>query len=170
MNRPSAIAVRVRSARGQAITETVLMTWGLVLLIAIVVQAFLIDQTAFTLTTKAHARLFKEIAYPGNTPGRGYSQGTVTMDGPDSYVPMIGYFRKYGLTREDLHIRSTGGGPKKLTIGRGTRADVGAGLAGLADATALLSQMSSSLQKLEDAKQRAEALKAAIAAASGKKK
>ena len=170
MTHRPAFARRLRATRGQAITETVLMMWGLVLLIAIMVQAFLIDQTAFTLVTNAHAKLFNDIAYKRNSFRTGYSQQTVSMGGSDANVPMIGYFRQYGLTSDDLRIRNRGGGAKKLTIGSGTASDIATGVAGLADATVLISDMSNNLNKLKQAGQKAEKLKNALQALTKPKK
>lgn len=148
------------SARGQAITETVLMMWGLVLLLAIMIQVFLIDQHAYRLATRAHARLFLNVAYPNNNPGVAYSaESGQKLQGRDEYVPVIGYFRAYGLTREDLRIRSTQArqdGRKEIHIGAGTKADVFGALQGFGDPAPLLSQIETGLGQIEEARRRAQ--------------
>lgn len=140
------------------------MTWALVMLIAIMIQGFVIDQHAYRLAANAHAALFTNVAYPGNRPSLAYSadQGQ-PLAGPDEYVPVIGYFRSFGLTREDLRIRSTRGRPdgrKWMRIGRGTGPDVLAGVQGQADPTALLSQIETGLSQIEEGKRRAQEARA----------
>jgi len=151
---------RDRSTRGQAITETLLMTWGLVMIFCIILQAFLIDQHAFQLATRAHARLFNRVAYPNNKPTVMYeTRWTEKFEGPDEYVPVVGFFKLYGLRREELRIRTIHGRPggyKQIQLGRGTRGDVAAGLAGLGDVSSLLSQVSNGMGLLNDARQRAQ--------------
>jgi hypothetical protein len=151
---------RWRAARGQAITETVLMTWGLVLILCIVLQVFLIDQHSYQLATRAHSRLFNHVAYPDNKPTVKYeTRWTQKFEGPDEYVPVVGYFKMYGLTRNDLRIRTTHGRPggyKRIKLGRGTKPDAVAGLEGLADFSSLWSQVLAGLSVLDTAKQKAQ--------------
>ena len=147
--------------RGQALTETLLMTLGLFMLFCIVLQAFLIDQHAFQLATRAHARLFAQGAYPGNRPSIRYeTRWPQKLEGPDEYVPVVGLFRMYGLTRGDLRIRSIHperpGGYKRIKLGRGTKPDVLAGLEGLADPAALWSQISEGMKLLDLARRLAQ--------------
>ncbi|MEW5982527.1 MAG: hypothetical protein AB1806_09170 [Acidobacteriota bacterium] len=129
------------SDRGQAMTETVLMAWGLVLLIAVVVQVFLIDLYSYHLATSAHARLFARVAYPDNRPNVKYeTRWTSKFEGRFQLVPLVAFFKPYGLTQEDLRIKTTQGRPggfKRIKLGRGTQADAMAGIAGRLDPTAL---------------------------------
>jgi hypothetical protein len=151
------------ATRGQALTETLLMTWGLFMLLCIVLQAFLIDQHAFQLATRAHARLFAREAYPGNKPSVKYeTRFPQKLEGPDEYVPVVGFFGMYGLTRGDLRIRSIHGRPggyKRIKLGRGTKPDLFAGLEGLADPAVLWSQISEGLGLLDEARRLAQEAK-----------
>jgi len=147
-----------RPEQGQAMIETILMTWGLFMVVAIMIQVFLIDQHAFRLATRAHARLFQQEAYPNNSPGVRYDgRARQRLEGPDEWVPVINYFRLYGLTEEDLRIRSTRDDrQKEIHIGRGTKADIAAGLEGLADPALLLAVVEGGMQLLEGAKATAQ--------------
>lgn len=162
MLRPATRRAR-RPDAGQAIVETVLMTWGLMMLLAIMVQVFLIDQHAYRLATKAHARLFSQTAFPDNKPTVKYeTRWTQKFEGPDEYVPVIGYFRMYGLTREDLRIRTTHGRPggfKRIKLGRGTEPDVATGVEGRADVSVLLAQIADGMGQLNAAKAMAQEAK-----------
>jgi hypothetical protein len=153
-------AGRSGASGGQAITETLLMTWGLVMILCIILQAFLIDQHAFQLATRAHALLFTQVAYPGNRPSVPYeTRWTQKLEGPDEYVPVVGFFRLHGVTRDELRIRSIHGRPggyKRIKLGRGTKPDVAAGLAGLADVSSLLSQIGSGMSLLDEGRRRAQ--------------
>jgi len=152
-----------RHQRGQAMIETILMTWGLLMILAIMIQVFLIDQHAYRLATKAHALLFTQVAYPDNKPTVKYeTRWTQKFEGPDEYVPVINYFRLYGLTDADLRIRTTHGRPggyKRIKLGRGTRASVADGLVGVADPSSYLSQIAGAVQALEAAKRLAQEAK-----------
>ena len=154
---------RHRADRGQAITETVLITWGLVLIFCIILQVFLIDQHVFQLATRAHSRLFTRVAYPDNKPNVKYeTRWTSKFEGPDEYVPAVGFFRLYGLTRDDLRIKSIHGRPggyKRIKLGRGTEPDIGAGLEGMADVSSLLSQVSTGMSLLDEGRRRAQEAK-----------
>jgi hypothetical protein len=136
------------------------MTWGLVMILCIILQAFLIDQHAYQLATRAHARLLTKVAYPNNRPTVMYeTRFTQKFEGPDEYVPVVGFFRLYGLQRQDLRIRTIHGRPggyKSIMLGRGTKADVAAGLAGSGDVSSLLSQVSNGMSLLDDARRRAQ--------------
>jgi hypothetical protein len=130
------------------------------MLLCIVLQAFLIDQHAFQLATRAHSRLFAREAYPGNRPSVKYeTRFPQKLEGPDEYVPVVGFFRMYGLTRGDLRIRSTHGRPggyKRIKLGRGTRPDLFAALEGLADLSVLWSQISEGMGLLDEARRLAQ--------------
>ncbi len=163
-----------RGQTGQAIVETVLVTWALMMILAIMVQVFLIDQHAYRLATKAHSRLFTQVAYPDNKPGVKYeTRWTQKFEGPDEYVPVIGYFKMYGLTREDMRIRTTHGRPggyKRIKLGRGTKPDINDGVAGRADTSALLSQISTGTSQLETAKTKAQEAPKSPPSGGGKRK
>jgi hypothetical protein len=111
---------RLSSQRGQAMTETVLMTLPLILLLAAVYQLFLADEYSFRLATRSHARLFTEQAFPANSTAAGYLRRYVYWVGPEMYVPVVGFFRWYGLSPDQMRIRSVEGGPKVTAIGAGT--------------------------------------------------
>lgn len=149
----------VRGDRGQAIIETVLVTWFFVLLLVIVLQVFLIDQHAYRLATSAHARLMDE-AYRSNKPAVKYeTRRTQKLQGPDEYVPVVGFFTRYGLTRDDLRIRSTHarpGGQKQIKLGRGTKADVPAGVEGQVDYSSLWSEVITGMSQVTAAKAAAQ--------------
>ena len=153
--------------------ETILTTWVLIMVLAIIFQVFLIDQAAYRLATQAHARLMKA-AFAGNTPGTSYD-GRVTekLQGADEYVPVVGFFQMYGLTREDLHIRSLTQPPydpaKRIIIGRGTASNVMDGVAGLADPSSYLADIEDGLRKAENAKNEAVKIKNAATSKPGRK-
>ena len=114
---------RLSSQHGQAMTETLLITLPLVMLLAAVYQIFLADEHIFRLATASHARLFNEQAFPANHERESYAWRYVDWDGPDQYVPVVGFFRMAGLSREDMRIRSARGGLggyKRIAIGAGT--------------------------------------------------
>jgi len=154
---------RNRGEKGQAIVEVVLVTWALMMILAIMVQVFLVDQHAYRLATKAHSRLLTQVAYPDNKPDVKYeTRWTQKFEGPDEYVPVIGYFRMYGLTREDMRIRTTHGRPggyKRIKLGRGTKPDIYDGMAGRADPSVLLSEISMGMIQLETARTMAQLAK-----------
>lgn len=142
-------------------TETVLMTWGLVMILCIIVQVFLIDQYAYRLATTAHSKLFARTAFPDNRPSVMYeTRWTQKFKGPDEYVPVIGFFALYGVTRDDLRIRSTHdrpGGYKRIKLGRGTLADVPTGVIAVGgDFSALWSLVITGSGILEDAMRKAK--------------
>ncbi|MCX6552466.1 MAG: hypothetical protein NTY02_15925 [Acidobacteria bacterium] len=153
-------ARRARSGRGQAVTELVLMTWGLVMILCIILQVFLIDQYSFEIAVRAHSRLFTQTAYPDNKPDVKYeTRWTSKFEGPHEYVPVVGFFQLYGVTRDDLRIRTIHGRPggyKRIKLGRGTKADVATGLEGLADYASLWTQVINGMSQLDDAKRKAQ--------------
>jgi hypothetical protein len=118
---------RLSSQLGQAMTETLLMTLPLVILLAAVYQIFLADEHVFRLATRSHARLFTEAAFPSNSTSSSYRWRFVDWDGPEQYVPVVGFFRLYGLSGEQMRIRSArggAGGVKRTAIGAGTAPSV----------------------------------------------
>lgn len=58
---------RVRNARGQAMTETILLTWILLAFIAAIYQLFLVNQSVYASLTAVHTRLFEQ-AFERNCP------------------------------------------------------------------------------------------------------
>jgi hypothetical protein len=162
-----------QSSSGQAMIETILITWSLIMVLAIIFQAFLIDQHAYRLATRAHAQLFKA-AWSGNLATRSYQPDyTEKLQGADEYVPVVGFFGMYGLTREDLRIRSPYrpliDPAKRIIIGRGTAASVTDGLIGMADPSPYLAQISDGFQMVQDAKSKIEQAKAALTQKGGRK-
>jgi hypothetical protein len=174
MTRRLRILRRCRSSSGQAIIETILTTWTLLMLFCILMQVFLIDQHAYRLATRAHARLFRN-AYAGNQATTSYkSELTEKLEGGgEEYVPVIGYFRLYGLTREDLRIRSPFRDPidpsKRIILGRGTAASITDGVAGMVDPSSYLAEISDGLQTIQDAKTKIEQARAALTQRGGRK-
>lgn len=142
-------------------TETVLLTMTLVMMLAVVLQVFLIDEHIFRLATTAHQRLFTLRAFPDNRPDVEYDTVRERWDGPDQWVPVIGFFQPYGLTRDDLRIRSVRrpAAPKDIMIGRGTAPSITAGLAADLDPSAWLSEASDALGELTRARELGEELK-----------
>lgn len=134
-------ALRLTSSRGQAMTETVLVTWGLILLIAVVVQVFFVDLYSFHLAATAHSRLFTQVAYPDNKPTVPYeTRWTSKFEGAFEYVPVVAFFAPYGLTRDNMRIRTTQGRPggyKRIKLGRGTKPDTLKGIEGILSKDAL---------------------------------
>jgi hypothetical protein len=165
---------RYRSSSGQAMIETILTTWTLLMLFCILMQVFLIDQHAYRLATRAHARLFRN-AYAGNQATTTYqSELTEKLEGGgEEYVPVIGYFQFYGLTREDLRIRSPFRPPidpsKRIILGRGTAASITDGVLGMADPSPYLSEISDGLQRIQDAKTKIDQARAALAQSGGRR-
>jgi len=58
-------ATRHRSARGQATTETILLTWLILLFFAATYQVYLVNQSVYRTMTAVHQKLF-ENAFDGN--------------------------------------------------------------------------------------------------------
>jgi hypothetical protein len=107
--------------RGQAMTETLLLALPLMMIAAALLQIFLIDEYTFRVAARTHQRLFAEQAFPANRPNVNFTTPTVRWDDPSPYVPVVGFFAPYGLTADDLRIRSRArGGDKRMQIGRGT--------------------------------------------------
>jgi hypothetical protein len=144
------------------------------MVLAVIIQAFLIDQHAYRLATKAHALLFSHVAFAENKPDIKYeTRWTQKFEGPDEYVPVIGFFRLYGLTRQDLRIRSIHperpGLFKRIKLGRGTQANMTDGLLEVgADPSPYLRQISQGFQQLDDARNKAEEARRAAARRSGR--
>ena len=164
---------RCQSSSGQAVIETILTTWTLLMVLCIIMQAFLIDQHAYRLATRAHAQLFKN-AYAGNKATTAYKADlTEKLEGRgDEYVPVIGFFQLYGLRREDLRIRSPYRPPddpsKRIIMGRGTSESVADGLAGIADPSPYLSAIADGMQQIQEAKTKAEQARAALTTKGGR--
>ena len=137
---------------GQALSETLLMMMPLVMLIAAVFQVFLVDAHVFRLATRSHAEVFRQ-AFSYNAPLYSYDRSTARWGGSDQYVPVVGFFGPYGLTRQNMRIRTTRRiwrtGPKGIEIGRGTQASVAAGVGGAA--AVLMNNVDSAMNAIDRA-------------------
>ncbi|MBI2834478.1 MAG: hypothetical protein HYX76_08630 [Acidobacteria bacterium] len=106
---------RPASDRGQAITETMLLTWILVLLIAMAWQLFIVNDTVFRSVTAVHADLFRQ-GYQANKSSKTYNSDSNakviwnTTDIPEIEIPVIGMFR--GVLPSSIRIRSNVRGPE----------------------------------------------------------
>ncbi len=117
---------RLSSQRGQAMTETVLMTLPLVMLLAGVYQLFLADEYVFRLAARSHARLFTEAAFVSNSTSARYAWRFVEWNTREVWVPVVGFFRPYGLSNDQMRIRSARGGGRIQADGdRGGHGPVG---------------------------------------------
>jgi hypothetical protein len=139
-----------RGESGQAVTETLLLTMPIVMLIAAVFQVFLVDAHVFRLATRSHAEIF-ERAFPYNSPTYEYARSSVSWGGQDQYVPVIAFFRPYGLSEQNMRIRTIRPNrrttEKQIEIGRGTAMSVEAGLEGIG--TGALGEIRSALETLD---------------------
>lgn len=111
-----------RSETGQATTETLLLSWILLILFAGVYQLFIVNEWTFRAMTAAHARVF-EMGYARNHVGTGYNTNSATVVWtpsviPESQIPIVPIFRGYGLPAR-VSFRSTYGGYKQLRMGSG---------------------------------------------------
>jgi hypothetical protein len=121
-----------RSERGQAVTETVMTMMLFALFLAVVLQAFLIDMYTYRLITRAHANAMIS-AYQKNSYRRNYDTVVQKMNGRDRMIPVVSFLRSYGLSSEDLRLRSRVWPDEymRLHVGAGTAPSVMAGEAGL---------------------------------------
>jgi len=97
-----------RDARGQAVTETVLHTWILLVFIAAIYQLFLVNQTVYSSVAAVHqkifARAFERNCYEAEdrcrytTDRAGSELGArviwSTQEVPEVVVPVVGMFRE----------------------------------------------------------------------------
>ena len=94
------------SERGQATTETILLTWILLLFIAGTYQVFLMNETIFRSMTAVHSDLFKQAfsrnCYEGQAKCK-YTTDTGARviwninDIPEARIPIVGLFRRLAL-------------------------------------------------------------------------
>lgn len=114
--------VHVRGTRyvaGQATTETVLLTWLLIVVVCAAFQIYRVNNTIFRSLTAAHQMVFAR-AFQRNCasdlPGCTYTTDQVDGDMgarviwqpavmPEVVVPVVGMFRPYGL-RQGLRLSS----------------------------------------------------------------
>jgi hypothetical protein len=111
-----------RSQRGQAVTETLMVSWILIVFIAAAHQVFLVNETIFRSITAVHQDLFTT-AYKHNCAS---SREECTYDGgdlkaksiwtpeaiPEIEITRVGMFRRYGMPG---NLRLTSNSP--LNIG-----------------------------------------------------
>lgn len=103
------------SERGQAVSETLMLSWMLIVFIAAAHQVFLMNETIFRSITAVHQDIFKT-AYRHNC---ARSREECTYDGgdlrakaiwtpdaiPEIAITRVGMFRRYGM-RGDLRLTS----------------------------------------------------------------
>ncbi len=111
-----------RSERGQAVTETLMVSWILIVFIAAAHQVFLVNETIFRSITAVHQDIFKT-AYRHNCAN---AREECTYDGgdlkaksiwtpdaiPEIQITRVGMFRRYGMSG---NLRLTSNSP--LNIG-----------------------------------------------------
>lgn len=139
-------------------TETLLITMTLVMVLALVLQVFLVDEHVFRLAMAAHYRAFAQVAFPNNRTDASYSTVKIRWDGPDQYTPVVGFFRPFGLTRDDMRIRSVRvppppAGVKDMMVGSGAAPSIAGGLPDGIDSSVWLSSESDAFADLNRARQ-----------------
>jgi len=120
---PAGARRRAGDESGQALTETLLVTMPIIMVIAAALQIFLVDNAYFEVVTRGHQQLLTR-ALALNNPGSGYRQVRVSLNDPARNVPVVPVFSPFGLTVESLRIRSHvyPYWSKQLVIGAGTSA------------------------------------------------
>lgn len=140
---------RLRDQRGQAMTETILLTWILLVFIAAIYQLFLVNHTVYSSLAVVHTRLFEQAftrncaapsadcKYTTDDRGRGARVVWTPQAVPEVVVPVVGMFASTipdGLRLESTrYIRGSDhlcpGRPCKRTkVGSGTYKNPLAGL------------------------------------------
>jgi hypothetical protein len=109
-----------RPDRGQATTETILLTWLLILFIAAVYQIFLVHDNMFRAMSRAEERMFSRAFERNCYDDRADCDYTMDQDRsgglgarivwneenlPEVNVPVVSLFRRFGL-EEGIHIQS----------------------------------------------------------------
>jgi hypothetical protein len=125
-------AVR-QNDRGQATIETLLLSWIVIALFAAVYQLFLVNESIYRATTAAHHQVFDR-GFARNKPDCDYTTDQAdncapsarviwaAEDGvPESSVPILPIFRRFGLT-DHIELRSNvrADGRKRTKMGSGT--------------------------------------------------
>ena len=96
-----------RGERGQAMTETLLLLWMLMLFIATAYQVFIVHETIFRSLATVHQLLFRE-TFANNCANKGTARCRYTSDirnrviwrsedVPEIEIPIVGMFERYGL-------------------------------------------------------------------------
>lgn len=89
---------RHRGERGQATTETMLLTWIIVIFVAAIYQLFWTNQTIYRSLTVVHAEMFRQ-AFATNSADEEYNRNenvNVILNPyeiPEARVPVVGFFR-----------------------------------------------------------------------------
>ncbi|MAG69738.1 MAG: hypothetical protein CL471_05495 [Acidobacteria bacterium] len=120
-----------RNERGQALTETLLLSWLVLVLMAAAYQIFIVNETIFRSITAVHQQLF-ERAFENNC----YSQATVKCaydsnfrnlviwrpeDIPEVEIPVVGIFEEFGLVApRRLSSNVWSDGLKRTKVAAGT--------------------------------------------------
>jgi hypothetical protein len=97
---------RLKSERGQAMTETLLLTWILLVFIAAIYQLFLVNQAVYGSLTAVHTRLFEKAfarncadaeercKYTTDDAGAGARVIWTPAEIPEINVAVVGMFRE----------------------------------------------------------------------------
>ena len=120
----------LKSQRGQAVTETILLTWILLAFVAAAFQVFLANESIFRSMTAVHQQLFQR-AFDRNLGkdcgGCMNSQADVEVvwarsDFPEVRVPVLALFQRFGAPSELVlrRLDSLGGGDKRTVVKAGT--------------------------------------------------
>lgn len=129
-----------RSQKGQAFTETLLVSWLLFIFIAAMWQLFIVNDTIFRSLAAVHSLLFAD-GYGRNQDTTGYSRDAVVVVWdrprlPEAEIPVINMF-KAAVGRTSIKLRSNvqADRRKRTFMGSGTAgpSNAGGGFAGLAD-------------------------------------
>ena len=110
------MATRLRSERGQATTETILLTWIILIFWAAAYQVFLVNQSVFRSMTAVHQQLF-ERAFPANCYDKDDEKCRYSTDGtanviwrlqdfPELAIRTVTIFQKWGLDSGSAIIQS----------------------------------------------------------------
>ena len=114
--------------RGQAMVETLLLSWLLIVFIAAAYQIFMANETIFRSLAAVHQMLFTQ-AFENNCADKGTAECRYTSGDrnrvtwspnhvPEVRIPVVGLFQDYGLP-SPLELRSLAGF-KETKVGAGT--------------------------------------------------
>jgi hypothetical protein len=120
---------RGRSQRGQATTETILLTWIMVVFFAAAYQMFVVNDSIYKSVSAAHRELFAA-AFRYNCADQGnsnchYSRDRVVfvwdpMNLPETRVPTVPIFRRVTGLPDEVLIQNGPNQPKRSFVGTGT--------------------------------------------------